>query len=100
MTAIADSVHNHNATASSASARLKSNVAKSLRPMARLDGPDDLTTLEGIGMTAENRLYRAGIRSFADLAASTPERLKKIMGAPRPGISYENLIASAQKHAN
>lgn len=70
-------------------------VASSLRPA----GPDDLTAIRGIGITAENRLYRAGIRSFGDLAKSRPEQLEKILGEPRPGISYESLIAKARRLA-
>ncbi len=41
---------------------------------------DDLTRIRGIGLTTENRLYRAGIRSYADLGRATPEKLQEILG--------------------
>jgi len=74
-------------------------------PTPRLSGPslgastrgfDDLTAIRGIGIAAENRLFRAGIRSFDALAKAGPERLKKILGDPLPGVSYESWIASAR----
>ena len=58
--------------------------------------PDSLRAIQGIGITAENRLYRAGIRSFRELAESRPAELREILGAPRPGVSYEAWIAGAR----
>ena len=64
--------------------------------VAKVTSRDDLTAIQGIGITAENRLYRAGIRSFVDLASAAPETLEKILGEPRPGICYAVWIAHAQ----
>jgi len=41
--------------------------------------PDDLSQIEGIGEVFEQKLYQAGIMTFADLAARTPEELKAII---------------------
>lgn len=38
--------------------------------------PDDLTLINGIGPTIAKRLHAAGIFSFTDLAAQTPEQLR------------------------
>jgi len=40
---------------------------------------DDLTQIEGIGPKAQAALYQAGIRTFQDLAQSTPEALRQIL---------------------
>ncbi len=42
---------------------------------------DDLTAIEGIGPKISELLQQAGIRTFADLAASTPERIREILTA-------------------
>lgn len=42
---------------------------------------DDLTQIEGIGPKAQAVLYQAGIRTFQDLAQSTPETLRQILVA-------------------
>lgn len=61
--------------------------------------PDDFTSIPGIGITAGNRLYRAGIRSYRDLARAEPGCLQRILGEPRPGGSYETWIAEARNLA-
>ena len=43
--------------------------------------PDDLEALEGIGEVYEQRLYAAGICTYADLAATSVERLAEICPA-------------------
>jgi predicted flap endonuclease-1-like 5' DNA nuclease len=42
--------------------------------------PDDLTLIKGIGPGRNKTLNDAGIRTFARLAASTPEELRQIFG--------------------
>ncbi len=42
--------------------------------------PDDLTAIRGIGIATQNRLYRAGIKSYGQLARATPEDVRKILG--------------------
>lgn len=46
--------------------------------------PDDFEPIEGIGPVFEQRLYDAGIRTYAALAAATPEQLAQIVKAPKP----------------
>ncbi len=57
---------------------------------------DDLTRIRGIGIATEDRLYRAGIKSYDQLAGATPEELQKILGKPRADISYEAWVARAR----
>jgi predicted flap endonuclease-1-like 5' DNA nuclease len=42
---------------------------------------DDLTQIEGIGPKAQAALYQAGLRTYQDLAQSTPEALRQILVA-------------------
>ena len=46
--------------------------------------PDDLEPIKGIGKVFEQRLYDAGIRTYARLAAATPEELANICGGNMP----------------
>ena len=46
--------------------------------------PDDLEPIKGIGKVFEQRLYDAGIRTYARLAAATPEELASICGGSMP----------------
>lgn len=43
--------------------------------------PDDLTKIEGIGPKVQGLLNEAGIKTFAELAAKTPEELDAILDA-------------------
>jgi predicted flap endonuclease-1-like 5' DNA nuclease len=42
---------------------------------------DDLQKIKGIGPAFSQRLNEAGIHTFRELAASSPERIKQIVGA-------------------
>ena len=44
-------------------------------------GEDDLTKIEGIGPAIAGHLKAAGINSYSELAATTPERIKEILDA-------------------
>ena len=60
------------------------------------EGGDDLTRVRGIGPAFASRLAEAGLVSYADLSASTPEALQAIIGAPdwrHP--DYQDWIAQA-----
>lgn len=46
--------------------------------------PDDLKIVEGIGPKIEGLLNNDGIVTFAQLAATTPERIKEILDAAGP----------------
>ncbi|MER2600651.1 MAG: helix-hairpin-helix domain-containing protein [Caldilineales bacterium] len=62
------------------------------------DHVDDFETLEGIGRTFEKRLYEAGITTYAQLAACTPEYLAEIVNAPAIlGVSYAGWIEQARR---
>lgn len=62
--------------------------------------PQDLTAIRGIGAVFEQRLYDAGIRTYAALAASTPDQLAQIVNATRPAQpDYASWIAQAQELA-
>lgn len=60
---------------------------------------DDLTVIRGIGIATQDRLYRAGIRSFAQLAQSSPERLREILGSLARGARVETWIEDAAGQA-
>lgn len=69
-------------------------------PAARAPAaPDDLKLIKGIGPVLERRLHELGVRSFADLAALTPERVKEIDEAIEfPGrIERERWIEQAKE---
>lgn len=61
--------------------------------------PDDLKLIKGIGPVLERRLHELGVKSFADLVALTPERVKEIDEAIEfPGrIERERWIEQAKE---
>ena len=61
---------------------------------------DDLAAIRGIGIATENRLYRAGIKSYDQLARATPEDVRKILGKLAGGASVEDWIAQARNLAS
>lgn len=63
--------------------------------------PDDFELIEGIGPVFEQRLYAAGIRTYAALTQATPEQLAQIVAAPKPSQpDYADWIAQAQRLSN
>ncbi len=58
-----------------------SEELKATAPKKNTAKGDDLKLIEGIGPKIAETLTAAGIVSFADLAASTPEKLKEILDA-------------------
>ncbi len=60
---------------------------------------DDLTAIRGIGIATQNRLYRAGIKSYGQLARSTPEEVKKLLGKLGANAKIEEWIAQARELA-
>jgi predicted flap endonuclease-1-like 5' DNA nuclease len=56
---------------------------------------DDLTIIRGIGIATQDRLYRAGIKSFSQLAGASPEKLRKVLGNMARGAKIETWIAEA-----
>ena len=61
---------------------------------------DDLTAIRGIGIATENRLYRAGIKSYGQLARATPEEVREILGRFAGGADVEDWIAQARDLAS
>ncbi len=61
---------------------------------------DHLTAIRGIGIATQSRLYRAGIKSYGQLARATPEDVRKILGKLAAGASVEDWIAQAKQLAN
>jgi len=61
---------------------------------------DHLTAIRGIGIASQNRLYRAGIKSYGQLARATPEDVRKILGKLAGGATVEDWIAQAKQLAN
>ena len=63
------------------------------------DAADDLTAIRGIGIVTQNRLNQAGIKSYAQLAHTEPEELRKILSDPRRGAGVEKWIERARELA-
>lgn len=59
--------------------------------------PDDFEPIDGIGPVFEQRLYAAGIRTYADLAGASAEQLAQIVKAPKPSQpDFASWIEQAQ----
>jgi predicted flap endonuclease-1-like 5' DNA nuclease len=67
-------------------------------PAARVQAAasDDLTAISGIGVGMKQRLNQGGIRSFAQLAHSTPEELREVLGNAGRLAKVNNWIKEAQ----
>ena len=61
---------------------------------------EHLTAIRGIGIATENRLYRAGIKSYGQLARATPEEVREILGRLAGGADVEDWIAQARDLAS
>ena len=60
---------------------------------------DDLTAIEGIGIVMQDRLNRAGIMKYAQLAEAKPEHLREALGKSSRGAKIEAWISQAQELA-
>ncbi len=58
--------------------------------------PDNLTAIRGIGIATQNRLYKAGIKSYGQLARASPAEVREILGKSAGGASVEKWIAEAK----
>ncbi len=61
---------------------------------------DDLIAIDGIGPVIAKRLATAGITTFAQLAALTPEAVQEAIGPSRVPINISAWIAAAAQRAN
>ena len=59
--------------------------------------PDDLTTIGGIGADRQQHLNEMGIYTFAQLAGSKPQRIRKALGASGRLANVEQWIEEARK---
>ncbi len=60
---------------------------------------DDLTAIRGIGIVTQNRLYVAGIKSYAQLARASAEDVREILGNQGRVAQVEDWIAQAKELA-
>ncbi len=60
---------------------------------------DDLTAIRGIGITMQNRLNRAGITTYAQLAEAKPEHVREALGNLSRGVQVEAWISQARELA-
>ena len=64
------------------------------------EAPDDFEPIQGVGKVYEQRLYEAGIRSYEQLAAATPEQLDEIIRPRKPqNPDYASWIEQARQMA-
>ncbi len=59
----------------------------------------DLTAIRGIGIVMQDRLNRAGIRKYAQLAEAKPEHVREALGKSSRGAKIEAWISQAQELA-
>ena len=50
---------------------------------------DDLTVISGIGIVEQDRLYKAGIRTYTELAQASPEAVRNLLGGLGLGVKVE-----------
>ncbi len=60
---------------------------------------DDLTVIRGIGIVTQNRLYKAGIKTYAALVGARPEELREVLGDVARGAKIERWITQARELA-
>jgi len=68
-------------------------------PPAEEVTPDDLTTIRGIGASMQQRLNEAGVYTYAQLATSTPEELRRGLGTAGRLARAEEWIEQARELA-
>ena len=74
--------------------------AEEQAPGERPEGvADDLTAIRGIGITMQNRLNRAGITTYAQLAEAKPEHVREALGKSSRGARVEAWIGQARELA-
>ena len=61
--------------------------------------PDDLTAIRGVGSNMQQRLNEAGIYTYAQLTASTPEELRQVLGTAARLANVEEWTEQARELA-
>jgi predicted flap endonuclease-1-like 5' DNA nuclease len=82
--------------------RLKTRLVELERRFAhyKLNHPATLAEIAGIGPKVEEALRRAGIHTYADLAARTPDELQSLLDPPKwRRLDFEGWIAQARRLA-
>lgn len=78
----------------------KAQTAKAQKPAPPAAGraiADDLTTIKGLGAGRQLSLNKMGIHTFAQLAKSVPQKIRKALGASGPLANVEEWIKEARK---
>ena len=57
---------------------------------------DTLTDIQGLTIAAENRLRQAGIKSCSELAETSPQEIREILGYLARGFIVEQWIEHVQ----
>jgi len=70
--------------------------ASQTAPQPSKSGADDFTRVNGIGAVFQQRLNAAGVRTFAQLAAMTPEQIADIIGWPTKRVEKAQIIEQAK----
>jgi predicted flap endonuclease-1-like 5' DNA nuclease/cytoskeletal protein CcmA (bactofilin family) len=60
---------------------------------------DDFTVIKGIGVVLDRRLKEAGVTTFAQLAALSPEQLAEIFDRPLKWVAEDDIAGQAQHFA-
>ena len=60
---------------------------------------DDLTVIRGIGIVSQDHLYKAGIKTYAVLAGTPAEEVRRLLGNLARGARIEEWIAEARELA-
>ena len=60
------------------------------------DPGDDLTVIKGIGIVTQDRLHKAGIRTYGDLATADPETIIQAAGQQNARSRIADWIAQAK----
>ncbi len=55
-----------------------------------------LTVIRGLSIAAENRLRLAGITSYSQLAETSPQEIREVLGYLAQGSNVEGWIAHAE----
>ena len=72
---------------------------KPTKEQAGANSSDDLTVIRGIRTVTQNRLYTSGIKSFAELARTSPDELRSALGTLAQGARVEEWISEARRLA-
>jgi predicted flap endonuclease-1-like 5' DNA nuclease len=73
--------------------------ARMRAPVTPGSARNDLTAIPGLELDVEQRLNKAGIFTYAQLAQSTPQALRAVLSDPHQRISLDERVAQARAMA-